>query len=84
MQCGPTDKLLQAAVLPWGGIIVDLATEPNKVVGAIHPKLHPHTVEEIDTWMSAPAKETHEGRPRHETLVIDVLIGAFTLHLPRA
>jgi hypothetical protein len=43
MQCGPTDKLLQAtpgqaAVLE---IIAGLTTEPNKVVGAIHPKAMP-------------------------------------------
>jgi putative SOS response-associated peptidase YedK len=37
-----------------------LTTEPNKVVGAIHPKAMPAiltTVEEIDTWMSAPTEE---------------------------
>jgi putative SOS response-associated peptidase YedK len=37
-----------------------LTTEPNKVVGAIHPKAMPvilTTREEIDAWMSAPAEE---------------------------
>jgi SOS response associated peptidase (SRAP) len=37
-----------------------LTTEPNKVVGAIHPKAMPvilATREEIDVWMSAPAEE---------------------------
>jgi putative SOS response-associated peptidase YedK len=37
-----------------------LTTEPNKVVGAIHPKAMPAiftTAEEIDTWMSAPTEE---------------------------
>jgi hypothetical protein len=37
-----------------------LTTEPNKVVGAIHPKAMPAiltTVEEIDTWMNAPTEE---------------------------
>jgi putative SOS response-associated peptidase YedK len=37
-----------------------LTTEPNKVVGAIHPKAMPvilTTGEEIDVWMSAPAEE---------------------------
>jgi hypothetical protein len=68
MQCGSTDKLLQAtpgraAVLPWGEIIVGLTTEPNKVLGSDSSEGHaghPHTVEEIDTWMSAPTEEAHE------------------------
>jgi putative SOS response-associated peptidase YedK len=37
-----------------------LTTEPNKVVGAVHPKAMPvilTTREEIDVWMSAPAEE---------------------------
>jgi putative SOS response-associated peptidase YedK len=37
-----------------------LTTEPNKVVGAIHPKAMPvilTTAEEIDIWMTAPAEE---------------------------
>jgi putative SOS response-associated peptidase YedK len=37
-----------------------LTTEPNKVVGAIHPKAMPailRTAEEIDIWMSAPTQE---------------------------
>ena len=37
-----------------------LTTEPNKVVGAIHPKAMPvilTTREEIDVWMSIPAEE---------------------------
>jgi putative SOS response-associated peptidase YedK len=37
-----------------------LTTEPNKVVGAIHPKAMPailRTVEEIDAWKSAPTEE---------------------------
>jgi putative SOS response-associated peptidase YedK len=37
-----------------------LTTEPNKVVGAIHPKAMPvilTTREEIDVWMSRPAEE---------------------------
>jgi putative SOS response-associated peptidase YedK len=37
-----------------------LTTEPNEVVGAIHPKAMPvilTTREEIDIWMSAPAEE---------------------------
>ena len=37
-----------------------LTTEPNKEVGAIHPKAMPvilRTTEEIDAWMSAPAAD---------------------------
>ena len=37
-----------------------LTTEPNKLVGAIHPKAMPvilTTPEEIDFWMDAPAEE---------------------------
>jgi putative SOS response-associated peptidase YedK len=37
-----------------------LTTEANDVVGAIHPRAMPvvlTTPEEIDTWMTAPAKE---------------------------
>jgi putative SOS response-associated peptidase YedK len=41
-------------------IFAFLTTEPNKEVGAIHPKAMPvilTTREEIDVWMSAPAGE---------------------------
>ncbi|MGI8568855.1 MAG: SOS response-associated peptidase [Methylocella sp.] len=41
-------------------IFAFLTTEPNKEVGAIHPKAMPvilTTREEIDLWMSAPAEE---------------------------
>ncbi len=41
-------------------IFAFLTTEPNKVVGAIHPKAMPiilTTREEIDTWMMAPPEE---------------------------
>jgi putative SOS response-associated peptidase YedK len=37
-----------------------LTTEPNKIVGSIHPKAMPvilTTREEIDTWMTAPTNE---------------------------
>jgi len=37
-----------------------MTTEPNKEVGAIHPKAMPvilTTQEEIDLWMTAPAEE---------------------------
>ena len=37
-----------------------LPTEPNKEVGAIHPKAMPAILtkpEEIETWMTAPAEE---------------------------
>jgi putative SOS response-associated peptidase YedK len=37
-----------------------LTTEPNKMVGAIHPKAMPAiltTAKEIDIWMSAPTEE---------------------------
>ena len=37
-----------------------LTTEPNREVGAIHPKAMPvilTTLEEIDLWMNAPAEE---------------------------
>jgi putative SOS response-associated peptidase YedK len=37
-----------------------LTTEPNKEVGAIHPKAMPVVLtaqEEIDVWMNAPAEE---------------------------
>jgi putative SOS response-associated peptidase YedK len=37
-----------------------LTTEPNDVVGAIHPKAMPVILtkpEEIDVWLSAPAEE---------------------------
>jgi putative SOS response-associated peptidase YedK len=37
-----------------------LTTDPNKVVGAIHPKAMPvilTTPEEIDLWMGAPIEE---------------------------
>ena len=37
-----------------------LTTEPNKEVGAIHPKAMPvilTTPEEIETWMTAPTEE---------------------------
>jgi putative SOS response-associated peptidase YedK len=40
-----------------------LTTEPNKEVGAIHPKAMPvilTTREEIDLWMTAPAEEAME------------------------
>ena len=41
-------------------IFAFLTTEPNKVVGAIHPKAMPvilTTREEIDIWMNAPPEE---------------------------
>jgi putative SOS response-associated peptidase YedK len=41
-------------------IFAFLTTEPNKEVGAIHPKAMPvilRTREEIDTWMTAPHGE---------------------------
>jgi putative SOS response-associated peptidase YedK len=41
-------------------IFAFLATEPNKAVGAIHPKAMPvilTTREEIDCWMTAPTEE---------------------------
>jgi putative SOS response-associated peptidase YedK len=41
-------------------IFAFLTTEPNKEVGAIHPKAMPvilTTREEIDVWMNAPAGE---------------------------
>ena len=41
-------------------IFAFLTTEPNKEVGAIHPKAMPvdlTTREEIDVWMTAPAEE---------------------------
>jgi putative SOS response-associated peptidase YedK len=41
-------------------IFAFLTTEPNKVVGAIHPKAMPvilTTRKEIDTWMTAPPEE---------------------------
>ena len=41
-------------------IFAFLTTEPNKEVGAIHPKAMPvvlTTREEIDVWMNAPADE---------------------------
>ena len=41
-------------------IFAFLTTEPNKEVGAIHPKAMPvvlTTREEIDVWMNAPAEE---------------------------
>ena len=41
-------------------IFAFLTTEPNSVVGAIHPKAMPvilATREEIDTWMTAPPEE---------------------------
>jgi putative SOS response-associated peptidase YedK len=52
-----------------------LTTEPNKVVGAIHPKAMPAiltTAEEIDTWMSAPTEEALKlERPlAHDALMI--------------
>jgi putative SOS response-associated peptidase YedK len=37
-----------------------LTTEPNDVVGPVHPKAVPvvlTTPEEIETWMTAPAEE---------------------------
>ena len=37
-----------------------LTTEPNKEVGAIHPKVMPvilRTLEEIDRWLTAPTAE---------------------------
>jgi putative SOS response-associated peptidase YedK len=37
-----------------------LTTEPNDVVGPVHPKAMPvilNTPEEIETWMTAPAEE---------------------------
>ena len=37
-----------------------LTTEPNKEVGAVHPKAMPvilRTEEEIETWLTAPAEE---------------------------
>ena len=40
-------------------IFAFLTTEPNKEVGAIHPKAMPvvlTTREEIDVWMNAPAE----------------------------
>jgi putative SOS response-associated peptidase YedK len=42
------------------GIFAFLTTEPNKVVGAIHPKAMPvilTTRAEIDIWMNAPPEE---------------------------
>src|SRR5947209_7021323 len=39
---------------------VQMTTEPNKEVGAIHPKAMPVVLtarEEIDVWMNAPAEE---------------------------
>jgi len=41
-------------------IFAFLTTEPNKEVGAIHPKAMPVVLtarEEIDVWMNAPAEE---------------------------
>jgi putative SOS response-associated peptidase YedK len=40
-----------------------LTTEPNKEVGAIHPRAMPvilTTPEEIETWMTAPTEEALE------------------------
>jgi putative SOS response-associated peptidase YedK len=41
-------------------IFAFLTTEPNKLVGAIHPKAMPAiltTRDEIDIWMNAPPEE---------------------------
>ena len=43
-----------------GNLFGFLTTEPNNVVGPIHPKAMPvilRTSEEIDTWLIAPAEE---------------------------
>ena len=42
------------------GMFAFLTTEPNKVVGVIHPKTMPvilTTREDIDIWMMAPPEE---------------------------
>ena len=53
----------QQAIRELAGAMSDLGfltTEPNKEVGAIHPKAMPvilTTREEIDLWMTAPAED---------------------------
>ncbi|MGI4747599.1 MAG: SOS response-associated peptidase [Janthinobacterium lividum] len=57
-----------------------LTTEPNKVVGAVHPKAMPvilRTADEIDTWMTAPAPEALAlQRPLTDDELVVVLRGS--------
>ena len=56
-----------------------LTTEPNKMVGAFHPKAMPvilTTLQEIDTWMTAPAKEALQlQRPLADNAIVIVARG---------
>jgi putative SOS response-associated peptidase YedK len=56
-----------------------LTTEPNKVVGAIHPKAMPvilTTRQEINTWMTAPAEEALQlQRPLADDAIVIVARG---------
>jgi putative SOS response-associated peptidase YedK len=56
-----------------------LTTEPNKMVGAFHPKAMPvilTTLQEIDTWMTAPAEEALQlQRPLADNAIVIVARG---------
>jgi putative SOS response-associated peptidase YedK len=50
-------------------IFAFLTTEPNREIGAIHPKAMPVVLtarEEIDVWMNAPAEEASRGDKQDE------------------
>jgi putative SOS response-associated peptidase YedK len=56
-----------------GTVFAFLTTEPNKVVGAIHPKAMPvnlTTGEEIDAWMTAPIEEALQRPLADDALMI--------------